>query len=709
MAEYLGEAVVAVDVRPVRAAYLVRAGSVTDFKQAVYRAVDRWGGIHESIVPVSKTGRIRPGYVSLLTRRAEPDVIFDIGGLSTEVIAETQAKLNRLVYPVGLTTHWDRFHPLLAHSAESISSLHLVQAAAPALIDRAGPGFIQDAAELREWRQFGATVDETTDRVSLAIAQLRDQTLVAATAHQCREVQIESPFSMTHVWLAPPNSLKDALEFWNLRALAPRDLERDYWVLTSPEVFLDDRFKEALMTALRNRPQRSDPTFMLSSLSLSKSNLQRVVKAAGFELQQGGGMKVSYQVGETDPPGDDGRVTVRIGVVPFSGRTLYGIRTSPSVQLFSEGTRLRTPSPFRAHSRYGHGPVRIRLSGAAQLEAPASVSVAHLFHDQAEWVRGNLELGMMHDDTIDIPLRIPSRRAILDAHLADRSLRFTLSRPGKYAQAIIGRVSSPDLFLDPNVEKVIAALTSTTPAKQLAGLARSNALSEETVAAILAGLDARPPRVERSALDIRHLTRLKLEEVLTMLDELAFSGLVERGLVNDCGECGVRSFQPFPEVNSKATCPACGSRGRFAGDKTGPMVHYRLNALLDRASAQGALVHLYAVAALLREDRTMLVLPGADITRPDGTAAEIDILGLAGAAVLGGEAKRSASWFTDPQVDRDIALTAELGGTRHLMVCLEPLPSSAIDSAKELAEAANVDLAVLCPPGNQLRSVHRKT
>jgi hypothetical protein len=70
------------------------------------------------------------------------------------------------------------------------------------------------------------------------------------------------------------------------------------------------------------------------------------------------------------------------------------------------------------------------------------------------------------------------------------------------------------------------------------------------------------------------------------------------------------------------------------GDSTGAQLHYRLNALLDHASAVGAIGHLYGAAAILRENRTALVIPGAEIHRPDGSPEEVDLLALAGDLIL---------------------------------------------------------------------------
>src|SRR5207249_10785397 len=80
--EFFGQELVNLDLRPKRAAYLFRSGSVRGFRAAVASACTRWGGIQELIIPVSANGRIASGWVQLLGV-SEPDVLFDAAGLSS--------------------------------------------------------------------------------------------------------------------------------------------------------------------------------------------------------------------------------------------------------------------------------------------------------------------------------------------------------------------------------------------------------------------------------------------------------------------------------------------------------------------------------------------------------------------------------------------------------------------------------------------------
>ncbi len=701
----MGEAVLHIDVRPVRAAYLVRPGSRADFRAAIYHACGRWGGLHEAIVPVTQKGQIAPGYKWLLNTGAPADYLFDLAGLSDEVRSRLQTGLGKPVYPISMhkSSHWQDFHPLGAHTPAEIRSIHLLVPERAALIDWAGNGLIQDADELREWQELGAEISATNDRAALAIAQLNGHTVLTTTLNQCHQLLIENPFSMSWVWLGTPGSLSDCLEFWNLRAATATRLEGDCSVLTTPEVFANKAFQDALIGSLHGRRHVATPTFLLASATIPTHEMERLVRANGMDVYTGSQMEIAHHFGrgqDSQPP-----MAISVGVnkrprVP--SRTLYGIRASTTVQLFREGTRIRSATPFKAHPLYGNGPVRVRMSGPPQLKAPATPSVAKLFDPRAEWVSGELELAMTHGENFDIPIAIPTRRAILEAALNDRGIAIRYSQPGKHAQAVMARLASPDLFLDPNVATVIAAITAQPPAKLLDDLIEKKKLGEEQAVAILARLDLHPPRIERTSKGIQHRAGIPLGKVLSILDDLAFARLVERGLVIDCDECGLNSYSVFRALDGRAVCPACGARAKFAGDATGPEVYYRLNALLDRASALGAVAHLYGVAAILQENSEALVIPGADITRRDSSSEEVDLIGLAGEMILCGEVKSSAGWFTEAQIERDIRLSAELGAARHLMVSLTQLPERVIRMAARAAGRRKVELAVLHPPLNRL-------
>jgi len=166
------------------------------------------------------------------------------------------------------------------------------------------------------------------------------------------------------------------------------------------------------------------------------------------------------------------------------------------------------------------------------------------------------------------------------------------------------------------------------------------------------------------------------------LEEMVAGGWAERGLQVACDSCGVKTFVPLAEVTVGAACPGCGTAAAYVG-ATSVDLMYRLDSLADRASDQGVLPHLAALMALREVQPDTHLRLGLDVKWPDGSSEEVDLFGYMGADVVAGEVKTSASEFTDRQLKRDVALSAKLGATLHVMA-MSTLPDLDICSKSEV-------------------------
>ncbi|GAA1033698.1 hypothetical protein GCM10009565_85070 [Amycolatopsis albidoflavus] len=114
----------------------------------------------------------------------------------------------------------------------------------------------------------------------------------------------------------------------------------------------------------------------------------------------------------------------------------------------------------------------------------------------------------------------------------------------------------------------------------------------------------------------------------------------------------------------------------------GPAVCYRLDAPIDRASDNGVLPHLLAIAALAAQPQNANCPPGTDLILPDGGTPEVDIFGVHNARVLAGEVKTRATDFTTGQPPGDVNLSKRLDAGTHLLAAIDTLPA---DTAKAVA------------------------
>src|SRR5437016_5055714 len=102
------QGVVNLDLRPIRAAYLVRPGDTSAFKRAVLLACDRWGGQQEPIVPISAKGQLKK-FWNDVREAARPDVYVDLANLGEPIRHELAQRYASQVWPPDqFAEHSDR-------------------------------------------------------------------------------------------------------------------------------------------------------------------------------------------------------------------------------------------------------------------------------------------------------------------------------------------------------------------------------------------------------------------------------------------------------------------------------------------------------------------------------------------------------------------------------------------------------------------------
>jgi hypothetical protein len=97
---------------------------------------------------------------------------------------------------------------------------------------------------------------------------------------------------------------------------------------------------------------------------------------------------------------------------------------------------------------------------------------------------------------------------------------------------------------------------------------------------------------------------------------------------------------------------------------------YRLNSLVDRASDQGAVPHLAALAALRASNPETHLSLGLEISWTDGNSSEVDLFGYMSSHIVSGEVKTSSAEFDSEQIERDVELSAKLRAQIHVMAAM---------------------------------------
>lgn len=659
---------------------------------AASRACSRWGGVQEVILPVSPTGRIRPAWVQI-AEVMKPDVAFTTESMSQDV-------RQRVSPQIGLTPldvkHEDRPEygaHLLAAFPSATSDVVVVAARGRALADLVGPGALAPWDDAEAWRAAGATVEVVDDDVQLALAQLEGRTVIEATAAQVSEVRATNvSTSPPVVWIYERSNFRDALWFWNMRALAPRGFRYPPMALVSLKTARSVAFREAIGQWLSARHRATTPDLVVNSLSATSREVRALARHLGLKLHSGAS-QIHWGRESTGPLAAATQVELRS---LFLGERVAGLRSTALVGVESPRTTVRLPSAVTFRSSVG-GHVMVRISGLPFVSAPQRPAVARLIHDNAVWHGGGIQLETSPHRMYQFELRAPSPADILVAALEGGPRSVTLSQPGRLAAGVLDFVTDRDVFADTLCLRVIAALTTPRTRMLVTELRRQlpRKVSDADVEALARRIGPGARQVELSLHAIASRAAASVPAVSRAVERLVRQRLVIRGLQTECERCGLKTFTALEATSPNAPCGGCGTSARYTGQGTDgePNLHYRLNALVDRASDQGVLCHLYAWTRLQeRAPEQAHVLLGADVTWAGGESGEVDLLGYADTSVFAGEAKTTAAWFTPAQIKRDISMSARLGADVHVMACLEPLANSVIQTATRTAEADGLSL-----------------
>ncbi len=684
---YLGQAAMEAAVLPSRAAYLIAVGSEAGFRIAVMQASSRWGGMTEPIVEASASGlsgqheeavRIA-GVEALVNVDADPLAAEQIAeNLTLPVIALADMQKDAVVFtcsPDEVREVTDPSYPPIAASSDG----PLWQLAAVGGVD---PG-----------RREHARVSERQDEFGRY--QLRSDTRIQGTVDQFGEYQSTTPGHTPLVlWVAEEDGLADSLDFWNTRALRPVDTI-DMPMLLLPganEVrhWLD--FPKQVAYLLASRPGQFAPDVALVSRSASPGQLRELASVLGLDAtieELRAGVRIPA------PPARTAPFTFRTDLDPWEWVTLerhYGVPTSFDVQVFADGpSTLRFVQPVRFN---GHAGAIVRFWGEPLLGLPARPSIARLVHPDAEWRDGKLQLAFLPiSHQLAVQMTFPLLPQATEQLLDDVTATHQLSSAGRLGTALTDRADTSAL-LGPGIYEAAIALTTPRSKELMKRLQelRADGNPDADLAELAATWGGRS---ERRYLPAEKLPNVGADDRAAALERLCTLGWAERGLESTCPSCASRSFVPLNQTSGSPRCPGCGAVSAYQSGSVPAAVHYRLDSFTDRASDNGLLPHLLVIAELRRRKSRSHFLPGTDVTFSDGRQEEVDIFGIWDGKVLSGEVKTSASEFDEAQLQRDVALSRRLGADVHLLASVTPVGQEVRDTARELCEAAGLELEVL--------------
>ena len=682
--DYLGEQALHVSFEPPRCVYLVAAGNRAQIRTAMREASSRWAGVTELIIKVRRNGRIDPGQAQLV-EIGMPHVAINMG-LPPGTAAQAAARLNLPLVEfqnidqtsVSAGRHWAVPATNNGYDLPCAAAIDAPIWETAALGDPVDP---IDSAPLID-------VSRGLPRILAVRAQLEHRTVLDAGLANLRNYQWSGPAfdAPLLLWVSKPNSYRDALFFWNMRALRALNFA-DMPMVLIPRSFLEDErvVDEVLLPAL-SRAYDGNPDIVISGFSIPEEDLKNFAKTIGLEIATDLSQRRTFGrlTSVRTPP-----FTVVIDQEPRTWllfKRKSGYASNVRVQAFRDRTAVpfaTIPLPQGAGSSWGY----LSIGGGALETLPKRDSVARLIHPDATWRQGRLSFITHISRQTELTIATPSRVPVLNALLQDVTHNFKLSDKGRLAEAIL-EARNCSILTSTEVLKALSALTTPRSKTLLQELERQSKDERASHASLVELARSWGGRVERRFRSIEQFGA-NASEALT---QLADHGWADRGLESRCLRCDTRAFVPLQQVSGPAQCPGCGAQSQYIG--AGPAINYRLDALADRASDQGVVAHLASFQALKNTYADLEAFMGVDVEMESFGKAEVDLVGYFGGDIFAGEVKTASRDFTHGQIARDVALSKSLSATFHIMCALDSIPSDTRAHAQTLCD--KVGLALIC-------------
>lgn len=281
-------------------------------------------------------------------------------------------------------------------------------------------------------------------------------------------------------------------------------------------------------------------------------------------------------------------------------------------------------------------------------------------------------------------LRSLSMRRWVEGMVRPEGLGVRLSQPGRHAELVTRRLGSRDRLMEVITPKTLPLLR--------AFIRRETAPKTHEAGVVVVALDPYLTFAKMSALVGSD------EQVVTLVDTLASSRLLRRGLVLQCNDCRRTSFVDADRIGQEYECPQCAAvnslvSARWRGGAE-PAWYYDLFAPFRDLLKEHGDIPLLAAAELRRESRVYADVPELEFfdLETNRAVAEIDLIANVDNEVIVVEAKSSghfARGSRGTQTKKIFRIAHALHADRIILATSEP-EWNATDLAHVEREAANL-------------------
>lgn len=281
-------------------------------------------------------------------------------------------------------------------------------------------------------------------------------------------------------------------------------------------------------------------------------------------------------------------------------------------------------------------------------------------------------------------LRSLSMRRWVEGMVRPEGLGVRLSQPGRLAELLTRRLGSRDQLMD--------VITPTTLPLLRAFIRHETMPKAHEAGVVVVALDPYLTFAKMSALVGSD------EQVMTLVDTLAASRLLRRGLVLQCNDCRRPSFVDADRIGQEYECPQCAATNPLVSARwregVEPVWYYDLFTPFRELLREHGDIPLLAAAELRRESRVYADVPELEFfdLETDRAVAEIDLIANVDNEVVVVEAKSSghfAKGSRGTQTKKILRVAHALRADRIVLATSEP-EWNTTDLAHVEREAANL-------------------
>lgn len=707
-----------INVRPIKYAYFVKENDVENLNNILRMVCTQWGGIRNLIIPVKSDLTIAPLFEGLL-KHHEPDRF--VGFLSMKannmedhnkfqrylsrlwphrlfILQRGHLFLNRdeTAHVLSVVSDDDlRKHELIEHDfASHLSDYQVLLALFGAILTENQ----KDYAEIIKLKKQQIGIDDDKFWES-QFENSPFSSVLNLTSYGVSPYRATGSFESNHFDVILVNSFSSFCMFWNFRAT--RDAEQFLKGMGRRTLFLPERLlndKQALQKMIyfiRSRlPYPSISTNLhirfcvwededIERLKIAINELDGIEQFSDKEISTRSfwGNDKTYKLEDfSEKP-----VKYSIALPDRSKSYFEGISYQVAVNselVYGRNEVFFNPPPgFRNRFR---GLTVIDLECDVLSRYPKEHRIAESIISYSWFSRYGISfIGQIADQAHYIDFNLPNEWETLKVFFGSRGYDIRLSKPGKYADALIELVgglkhinilaSKPAyLLLDTLALKSTKKLAQRIVGRiQESGIQMDDKLSEN-IQPLLEDVEV-VPELKRIPKTYRKLVNGHLGEyrkgLLELLTQLSKMQIIKRGFYLTCENCGTPSWHPLQTIKEIVICTGCSAQFPLPVEHpVGSEIQweYTLNTLVNRVMDQDALPSVLALNHLIKDKQAHCIVPGLELLQSNEVKAELDFIFISNHEIYAGECKAGKEIG---EKDIDTARLAANLGINHFYYC----------------------------------------